>query len=626
MCSLKIIQCAAASRATRQAATNSDTKMTAAGHQLPIDSPANSPFCSRSYARFVKDQELQQAKADVEECYRRRARRAGLEETLPVGRPMTDEEIDDLKWQLGDFGPANGYGSRGTKRSKEVIDMTIEEMEAEIQETNELIRKRRRRGLGLILKPLWMLTMLTCLMGSSVDAFIAYDCSNNTNVVESYSLLEPDACANMGKDGEVAQVKQDRMIPVFRCMVIETLVAQYCGMFSAAGVKRYIRFRELRPLEAWECRQARLNGQVHINGKTVVGKIVATISHTMFLTGGLDDESRCEVGIVTLPDGRVLNKQVAQGLYEITLREEFARLNELTGSLTLTSGVQAAAGDKSLVDSLEGTIVCEYDAMTCPQTIVTLFRGMMNAYVNQTNTYEGLTVVVEHQDKDQAAGLELAESFILCGHQAYRTHIKNIAVFIHKDERMQVAQGHFTDKEGEGDLTRLESGMSFMQVRASMSMKEKLRQVRGAICVNRRQIAHTRLEAITGADNPYSLITVFGRGHLEIKAGGAVYVTRCSPVEVVPRSHGNCTEKIPVTVNGTDAFVDPISFVIKSAGSPIHCNDVAPPRYKVGGKWYCSYPELKECHDPEMLPVVEVRIDPVQVNDIGLGKSIYTQQ
>jgi hypothetical protein len=277
----------------------------------------------------VKDQELQQAKADVEECYCRRARRAGLEETLPVGRPMTDEEIDDLKWQLGDFGPANGYGSKGTKRGREVVDMTIEEMEAEIRETNELIRKRRRRSLGLMLKPLWMLTMITCLMGSSADAFTAYDCSNNTNVVESYSLLEPDTCANMGKDrevetsvhGEVAQVKQDRMIPVFRCMVIETLVAQYCGMFSAAGVKRYIRFRELRPLEAWECRQARLNGHVHINGKMPVGKIGATISHTMFLTGGLDDESRCEVGVVTLPDGRVLNGQVAQGLYEITLRE-----------------------------------------------------------------------------------------------------------------------------------------------------------------------------------------------------------------------------------------------------------------------------------------------------------------
>jgi hypothetical protein len=139
----------------------------------------------------------------MEECYRRRARRAGLEESLPVGRPMTDEEIENLQWQLGDFGPASGYGSRGKKCSKEVIEMTIEEMEAEIQETNEAIRKRRRRGLGLMLKPLWMLTVLACLVGSPADAFIAYDCSNNTNLVESYSLLEPDACANMGKDGEV---------------------------------------------------------------------------------------------------------------------------------------------------------------------------------------------------------------------------------------------------------------------------------------------------------------------------------------------------------------------------------------------------------------------------------------
>ncbi len=137
-------------------------------------------------------------------------------------------------------------------------------------------------------------------------------------------------------------------------------------------------------------------------------------------------------------------------------------------------------------------------------------------------------------------------------------------------------------------------------------MNEKLRQVRGDICVNRREITHTRLEAIAGADNPYSFITIFSRGHMAIKAGGALYMTRCSPVEVVPRSRGNCTEEVPATVNRIDAFVDPISYVIKSAGSPIHCNDVAPPRYKVGSKWYCSYPELKECHDPEMLPMDEV--------------------
>ncbi len=151
------------------------------------------PVPQMSVADFVTDVELQQAKAEMEDCYRRRARRAGLEDTLPEGRPMTEQEIEDLQWRLGDFGPAGGRGGRGRKRSQQdVIDMTIEEMEAELQETNKAIRKRRRRTPGLMLKPLWMLTVIACLAGSPVEAFTAYDCTNPSNVVEAYSLLEPE--------------------------------------------------------------------------------------------------------------------------------------------------------------------------------------------------------------------------------------------------------------------------------------------------------------------------------------------------------------------------------------------------------------------------------------------------
>jgi hypothetical protein len=112
--------------------------------------------------------------------------------------------------------------------------------------------------------------------------------------------------------------------------------------------------------------------------------------------------------------------------------------------------------------------------------------------------YEGDVAIVEHREKDQAAGLEMAESFILCGHQAFKTHIKNIAVFMHEDDHVKDAQSRLMDKGSDMDLTRIESGMSFLQVKASMTMKEKLRQVRNAICVNQREIAHIRLEAIAG--------------------------------------------------------------------------------------------------------------------------------
>jgi hypothetical protein len=88
----------------------------------------------------------------------------------------------------------------------------------------------------------------------------------------------------------------------------------------------------------------------------------------------------------------------------------------------------------------------------------------MKVYTNESGVYEGDVAVVEHSDKDRAAGLEIAESFILCGHQAFKTHIKNIAVFMHEDDRVQVAQGQFTDKGNDVDLTRLELEMFLFRI------------------------------------------------------------------------------------------------------------------------------------------------------------------
>jgi ribosomal protein L24 len=57
-------------------------------------------------------------------------------------------------------------------------------------------------------------------------------------------------------------------------------------------------------------------------------------------------------------------------------------------------------------------------------------------------------------------------------------------VFVHRDDRVEVARGKFRDKWSDINMTRLESGMSFIQVKASMTMREKLRQVRSTICMN----------------------------------------------------------------------------------------------------------------------------------------------
>jgi hypothetical protein len=71
---------------------------------------------------------------------------------------------------------------------------------------------------------------------------IAYGCTNPTNRVDAYSLLESAACPtkdhhNMVERtifGEIVQMNKNSTVPMFHCKVIESVMSQYCG-FNSAG-------------------------------------------------------------------------------------------------------------------------------------------------------------------------------------------------------------------------------------------------------------------------------------------------------------------------------------------------------------------------------------------------------
>jgi hypothetical protein len=96
--------------------------------------------------------------------------------------------------------------------------------------------------------------------------------------------------------------------------------------------------------------------------------------------------------------------------------------------------------------------------------------------------------------------LELNDTFIRCGPAAQKTHIKNVVVFFHPLSQITVATGKLNMVTTEDELTRLESELSFLQVKATITLQERIRQVKAEICKNKRQITHVRLERIAGAD------------------------------------------------------------------------------------------------------------------------------
>jgi hypothetical protein len=91
-------------------------------------------------------------------------------------------------------------------------------------------------------------------------------------------------------------MKEDRIIPVFRCQVIKTIMSQYCSHWLAAGVIIYVGFWEPKTLEAWECRLAKVKGRYDLGEEMIQMTKGATKSCSVFLSCSRDDDSKYEAG------------------------------------------------------------------------------------------------------------------------------------------------------------------------------------------------------------------------------------------------------------------------------------------------------------------------------------------
>ncbi len=106
--------------------------------------------------------------------------------------------------------------------------------------------------------------------------------------------------------------------------------------------------------------------------------------------------------------------------------EEYAKLNDLTGTIIMASGLTAKVADLCLTDLGEGTFVWTHTEEECPRTLVQLFREPIKMFSNWSSTLEGRLALMEDKVKEKVVGLELGMMFVSCGNSALYTHIPNI--------------------------------------------------------------------------------------------------------------------------------------------------------------------------------------------------------
>jgi hypothetical protein len=132
-------------------------------------------------------------------------------------------------------------------------------------------------------------------------------------------------------------------------------------------------------------------------------------------------------------------------LYEVLTRQDWARVKDVTAMLTMASGIAAPADNRSA----NGREPTSGTTQRSPHTIVKLYLGPIKVLTNTSATFNG---VLEGRDKNQVAGLELTETFLLCGRAAHN--------IFHPLSQIQVASEKFGTATTEAGITMLELELS----------------------------------------------------------------------------------------------------------------------------------------------------------------------
>jgi hypothetical protein len=211
-------------------------------------------------------------------------------------------------------------------------------------------------------------------------------------------------------------------------------------------------------------------------------------------------------------------------------------------------------------------------------------------------------VVTLDRTAGQRAWLRLERGVTICGRRMRSTHLPHVYVEWNEHQRAQGTTKKYTAPLEERELESMRLEWSYQRGRDDYMLRRNIQDTIAEGCWIKGTLMELRQSQAAGMEGLRGIASYFGVGHLVVKSGGVVFVARCGMVMVELRNHTTCTQEIPVTYRGRDAYVEPLSLVVQRSATPVKCRKKTPPRWRIGKKWCCGYPEIRPCNGPGPLP------------------------
>jgi hypothetical protein len=248
------------------------------------------------------------------------------------------------------------------------------------------------------------------------------------------------------------------------------------------------------------------------------------------------------------------------------------------------------------MDATDGAFVWNYTMRNCPE------EELEELYKGKLGILDGGVVTLDKTNGGQKAWLRVGRGVTICGRRMRRTHLPHMYVEWNGHQRMQRMVKRYMAPLEERELESMRLEWGYLRGRDEYMLRRDIQDATTNGCWMKGTLMELRQLQAAGREGPGSVARLFGVGHLVLRSGGAIYTARCRMVVVELRNHTTYTQEIPVTYQGKDVFVEPLSLVVQRSATPVKCRKKTPRRWKIGKEWICGYPEIRPCNGPGPLP------------------------
>ena len=234
----------------------------------------------------------------------------------------------------------------------------------------------------------------------------------------------------------------------------------------------------------------------------------------------------------------------------------------------------------------------------CEDNVGLIFEGTGTLFsIGQEEEKQKEVLIVQVPEKSLFFSLNLKTPLGVCGTHGFSTQFPDISVvtFREFDKPLHLK------KIGGQDVSVHENILATMGYNNLMSAKkiqdafnkfsvQLCEQERKSLVQHQNMIRNHPSEAMLDLDGE--------KGFMAQTRGAVVHIIKCTPVQASYRHIDEDTKEIPVTYNGRDMFVDPVSMVLKPNATVVKSGVFTPVMWKIGGIWFCKNKKRTKCNEP----------------------------